>query len=86
MTNSNFKNMTNPDTIKLATDLVIANQDQISVSLLQRHFLLGYAAGLVLMSDLISSGIVIDNDNGLIEPKGRYSLAEKSSVSTTLLP
>lgn len=46
-----------PKLVQQATDLVVRH-NAASVSLLQRHFRLGYAAGLSLMAALEASGIV----------------------------
>lgn len=65
--------MPNEEAMNAAIKLVNAYPKQISISLLQRHFRLGYSEGVSLMQSLISNGIVIDHETETIED--RYSLA-----------
>jgi hypothetical protein len=63
MTASNFR--PTPEIVQQAADLVVRH-NAASVSLLQRHFRLGYAAGMSLMAALETAGIVTaTGSNGL---------------------
>ena len=50
----------------------------ISVSLIQRHLLVGYSAGIELMSQLISRGVVIDHGESI--SIRRYRLTENTPI------
>lgn len=58
-----------PDRLSAAADLVV-RECRASVSLLQRHFRLGYADALFLMVQLASAGVVEEPN-----PAGRYHVA-----------